>query len=195
MCCSLTKAIFFASNPRWTRALKNASGRSFTFSMLEFCSKTCSGTSACLLPKIIWVLFFKFIANQGSLESWHPWLPSLMCIKKPRSVLYYFCSPSGLLKFSWKSGRKWDFKGTKWILISVYIPEIHLIFVQNLLIINSTSTITPGRWKIEKEIQSFNPNTYKYKFSLTNVSSCLLIFVQADMTMGLHSSDFIDILI
>lgn len=171
--CGFIKAILPASKPMLTRALENTSGRSFTFSLSEFCSKICCGTFACLLTKIVWLLFFKFMTNQVSLESfvseWHPWLPSVRCIKQPRSVLHYFCSLSGLLKLLRRSGRKWDFKGTKWILISLHVPKILATFFHHLLVIDTTSTITPGRWRTEKQIQSFLPNTYKYKLSPMSV--------------------------
>lgn len=66
--CGFIKAILPASKPMLTRALKNTSGRPFTFSLSEFCSKICCGGFACLWTKIVWLVFSNSWQIKGHLN-------------------------------------------------------------------------------------------------------------------------------
>lgn len=151
--CSFIKAVLPVSK-LLTRALKNNSGRSFPVSLWEFSVQNhfvmfLPISQICLTP------FLKFMPNQRSFEScffqWHLWLPSMVCVKKPRSVLHYFSSLIGLPMFLLKSGGKLDFSGIKWILISVYAPDSYDIF-HNLLVINKllVHALLKDEWKKTK---------------------------------------------
>lgn len=132
--------------------------------------------------------FLKFMTNQRSFEScffqWHLWLPSMICVKKPRSVLHYFSSLIGLTKFLLKSGGKLDFSGIKRILISAFVPESCDIF-HNLLVINKllVHALLKDEWKKTK-FKVYIQTCININSVFTSVNCCLISL------SGLMSSAF-----